>query len=483
MTPITKSSHALLCAASIAVVLSTGCAAKREAVRFNSGAATAFNEAQANAENEMTLVNIMRARDRLPRHFTAIGAGSHALTESNTGTFSYSDVRSRASSSALTLSRALSRALSFGKTVQDSPRLDFRPLGLQQFTTGYISTFTSQTIETLSNQGFDQGFLLHLLTKDVTLQYTCNAVNSALESQRNQREQDVCQSLIRNDPGDPTYGDFQRLVRIIVQSGNRFRRERLAPEIVAGPFNTEDQLELEALKQNLKANDPRNIPAPACKQSSNGSWTKCAPDERENYWAIFGQGSFASGWELSCPPDLTQVDLGSADSPLRQTVEQTCNRKPNGEQSQDPFVSLSLETRNSRGCGDANRQAPCPKIRATVRSPESVIYYLGQLVREQQLGMRGQEITYPAMREGRMSEYKIITVWPGEKPERNPLGEPMQTWTEASIEFDYDGILWTAGGTASNDRTLSTLALIQILIALQTDVKELQTTQQLIIGQ
>jgi hypothetical protein len=109
----------------------------------------AYNSSVERVTDSLLVMNILRARDRVPLHFTAIGAIHGSLSLSAARGYDLSNVSNQAALPAL-----------FGS---NSPSFDIGPLDRQEFARGLIRPIDPGLFRLLSERGLPDQLLIHLL--------------------------------------------------------------------------------------------------------------------------------------------------------------------------------------------------------------------------------------------------------------------------------------------------------------------------------
>lgn len=133
------------------------------------------NRIVARTSNEQTLLNILRAKDRMPMHYTSFTALNGNISISGTADFSpNSVVRTEDADEALT-SREITRkvpafAPNIGVTMKESPSFEMALYDTKEFTNGILAPVDPQTIELYLERGWPENYLTAVMINSVTLQ-------------------------------------------------------------------------------------------------------------------------------------------------------------------------------------------------------------------------------------------------------------------------------------------------------------------------
>jgi hypothetical protein len=160
-----------LAIASILSFMLTACSTHRELV----GQAVGFNLTVERAQNEMLLLNVIRAKDRLPMYVTGISGLSGniqtTLTAGLGGTYTNAKQKGTSGGTSTNL-KSLTNAYTptFGATVSENPTFSLSVLDTQEFIRGFLSPLGKDTLSYFWNQGWPPELLLYLLVQRVEIQ-------------------------------------------------------------------------------------------------------------------------------------------------------------------------------------------------------------------------------------------------------------------------------------------------------------------------
>lgn len=289
----------------------------------------------------------------------------------------------------------------------DSPTFDVAILDSQEFTRGIMTPVGTEILEYFWDQGYNREVLLYLVVDRVELE--CGAADGAPLT------------VLENDPAEPSFAGFGALVADLADTGrwefDDFRTERIGP-----PVDAAEARRLPTLVQMA------------------GSPLRLRP---------VGDGTF---------------QLEKTSTKLRLAVPGT-NACP------DP-LRTRVRLYDSRGAVDAAaRMAPSePRGRIVMRSPQSILHYLGELARpEREVVIRPRRPDQPA------SERRLFAV------------RPAGACSGSEVSVRYDGGKWAIPrGTADCDagRSMQSLAITAQLLSLLQSARDLPTTSTVrIVGQ
>lgn len=289
----------------------------------------------------------------------------------------------------------------------DSPTFDVAVLDSQEFTRGIMTPVDTEILEYFWDQGYNREVLLYLVVDRVELE--CGSPSRAQRA------------VLENDPTDPSFAGFSALVADLTDSGrwefDDFRTERIGP-----PVEAAEARRLPTLVQ--MASSPLRLRS-------------------------MGDGTF---------------QLEKTSTKLRLSTPRT-NACGGGSPA-------AIRLFDSRGAVEAAAlQAPAePRGRIVMRSPQSILHYLGELARpEREVVIRPRHPDQPA------SERRLFAV------------RPAGACSGSEVNVRYDGGKWAIPrGTADCDagRSMQSLAITAQLLSLLQSARDLPATSTVrIVGQ
>jgi len=373
----------------------------------------AYNGSVEAATDTVLVLNVLRARDQAPLHFTEIGAIHGALTLSAGLGYDLSNVNGGTEPALLAAT---------------SPSFDIAPLGRQEFARGLLRPIDPALLRLLSDQGWPSPLLLHLLVSRFD---EGPGGRSAVNDPRLRRDLDpatraACarEGLAAPPPCDP----FQAMVDQITGHGplvfNGYTR--LVP---VGPRLT-----------RAEAVAPENLAA-----------------ARQAGMTMRQDGA---GWQLYralpqlvlCLPDAAGREEGR-----RYTALALDNDAPQASpmpQGGSPCTADEVADRPS-GAGEAAR----PGVSWYLRSVDEVLHYLGAVQRREEAGVPYRIGIGTSV--GASAAPRLFHLWP-EPPARPRLSA------------EYRGRRWWVGEyDEGEDLTLRVLALTTQLLNLQKSAAEI----------
>lgn len=240
----------------LAVTALGGCAFPRAVQRVGAD----YNGAVAGMSNELTLLNIVRAKDGLPLHYTSVGRLSGSVVVKGSTSFGQFKDKQRTftgkhtdqitSAGVRTTTDELTQVAvkggngvtpSIGGEISTGPSFDITILDGQKFYQGILAAVPFPTIENYLNQGMDNQLVLRLLVERVEFR----ARTEALGYKKGQ----LVKELV-NSPSGPLAKEFADEMACYVLSGtdSEKKAKALAPlsrvtrdlDGKAGPITLED---------------------------------------------------------------------------------------------------------------------------------------------------------------------------------------------------------------------------------------------------
>jgi hypothetical protein len=415
-------SFRLLAIPSVAVLTLTACSTHRQLATQ----AVDFNLTVEKAQNEMLLLNVIRAKDRLPLYVTGIsgltGSVETSFTAGLTGTYTGEKETTRSStpSTVSILSRAYTPSL--GATVTADPTFTLAVLDTQEFMRGFLEPLGKETLAYYWSQGWPPELLVYLLVQRVEVS-----------------EAGKPPVVLRNHPdsADPDLADLKSFAEWV-------HRDFLAysPEIeeVSTPVNIGPEL-AEAEVANL--ND-------LVEMAKEGLVLEKV--EGEDRYQLQKQGKDLR-FRLTSDPGATTEEP---------------------KEKQQYFQSLAHKPEKVGVSGIRSKS-----ITFVLRSPEAVLYYLGELMRVANrkdplvalLCIQGRfQPLFLALPAGVCSETLVDADTGRERFSIPP------TDLGASVETCDTGALRLEKPTCESGRSMQAMGLLGQLISLQKSAKDLPST-------
>lgn len=383
--------------------------------------AVAYNLALERAQNRVLLLNVVRSLLGRPRHFTAVTQIRGNLSGEVSSIWALPFGRSPSDSFLATLSGS----------VKSSPNFDVAVLESKEFVRGITRPIASATFEYYWSQGWKPELLLHLFVREARLG----------------------DSGVTNYPADP--GErllFSEFVRQFVALKPRFKKSE---DEDYGPSLSGNQVTAEGLakarEQKLKASE-----------KGPGALQLKTP---------------GVGYKIVCPSGCRLSAFGvDASDPVA---------FPGGDALKkwsDDFAGRELDRIVS--LGRSPRKEPDPKeLRLILRSPEQMLYYLGELARADlcdgiappRIRKSGSEVDTEPLFVLRRSPRVRHDASCGNAPAGLSAWLLDQDSADRWIDIGYEGDhYWIPG--SQGGRSSSALTLVQQLLALHKAAEELPTT-------
>ncbi|MHC5212171.1 MAG: hypothetical protein ACYTG2_15745 [Planctomycetota bacterium] len=357
-----------------------------------------YNRAVAQARDEMLLLNVMRSRDRRPMVFTGLSRITGSL-RSEQSFGADANVGPDASDQL---------GLDAGMRMTDAPSFDVAILDSQEFTRGIMTPLSPKVIEYYWDQGYNREVLLYLCVERI-------------EFVGDTRDPEAVHELV-NEPGEPSFPLFQQLVYSIVDEG-RFEADPHEAEDIGPAVSAAKAADLSTLVRVADSGlslDP----------TASGEWQlsrpALEPRLRVPHWGGLVSGAAGDGTRGNTDGSLYLYATTSA------------------------FERASVDSPGE------------PKGRMVLRSPQAVLYFIGELTRPgKQLALREKRPGQP------LAERMLFVV-------RNAA-----TCGPGLVRVDYDGEPWVipdGEGECHPGRSMQALAFAGQLLSLQQSARDLPAT-------
>lgn len=375
------------------------------------------NLAQEQAANQLLLLNIARAHERMPMHFSQIGQiraapGGWGLGLPSLGL-------------ELPFGGEASRAYTLTAGNEGQTPVDVSALYNQEFMRGITTPVTADTVAYFANQGWPTAMLMHLFFESIT---TVGADDKVIDR-------------IVNNPGGPGYGRFRDVVKNAAGCELAADQDSLAPRFLSSTLTAVDA---RSAVEIGKA-DQRLVPVTPAGQPLTGK------DMAQTHFRVASISKEAV-LRLQPPPESAGAAQKAACKPA---------------DASDSAAALKLYPNSiaRRLLAGGNAQN-LPVHIYTLRSPEATLYYLGQL-------SRAQNRKWPGSAGGDGHS------WPLTIPLEDGRDATLFDMTDqgdantAAVAVAYGGTTFAVGradarsGDAKPDRSTTVLALMQLLLGLQ----------------
>jgi len=413
------------------------------------------NLAQEQAANQLLLLNIARAHERMPMHFSQIGQIRAAPGGWGLGTPSLG--------LSLPFGGAAKPEYTLTAGTEGASPVDVSALTSQEFMRGITTPVGPDLLAYLLNQGWPPAMLMHLFLESVT---TTDDKGGLRQS--------------RNDPGRLGYADFRHFVDQAVLCELAVKPQDGEPSFLSSPVSTVSMRDgVEAAKAKLQiveqsaaaAAAPAAPAAPATPAAAAVPATAASAPPRLHYRLAqvdsevvlqlqprTGTGASTS---TACPPPST-TDAKSM-APQRKLI--LANSGPALAPRRGGLAEGAAPLPRSAG-----QSEPKPGKEAFVlRSPQSMLYYLGQLSRAQNGGWldgeAGTGVRTPLRI--KLPDGQQVTLFDMVK-HQDAIGA-----ADAAVAVTYGRHTFAVrrpqgpGDKTAADRSTQVLALMQLILGLQ----------------
>ncbi len=501
-----------------------------------------YNTVQADTQSTLLARNILRAKDRMPRHFTGLGTGQVVQqTTAGIGPFVFTDDRSpiNIGTSAVPEFNAFAlfkRSASLGLNVQSTPRIDLAALDSKEFITGMTSTVRYDVLHYFQRQGWPPHLMMMLFVRELQLG----------------------PDTYSNYPGNPSeFRKFVDLTRRLAQAGLSLKVASRPPKAdeYLGPTMCLDQagqleFQVTAAQQGLKLFAVKDDTSCAGKPrwglgkaASDNYWSfdacRLLPDgEASSSLELMFRSQIEAAWKSALERTVVTKDDGinkvltawrdHIDTANVKCGDALCATKPISslgdyvkirgvdrykvmcgnlknyqsireglcETEWDTSGTCSLAASTSAAEVSLNASAKAATFaitgKALLRSPESIIYYLGQIVRAQDDVRLGKSdpianfddglARYWAKTNGDAQEFSLMSLMPiadGAAKKAAVLTVEYGGETYGVVQDSVACPLpWsnTNHGAYGCDRSMTVFNAVLMLIGLQRSATELPTT-------
>jgi hypothetical protein len=359
--------------------------------------AVGFNLTVEEAQNEMLLLNVIRAKDRLPMYLTALNSLSGKMTATVEGSVggSYSGLEEETTASEVTsgvlgkvtdgMKESITRGLlpSVKGSYSHSPDFTVAILDGQEFTRGFLTPIPQRTFAYFWDQGWPPELLMYLLVNKVEVWDLAGGAKAVYENYPNSGKPTLWEmtcygawvrEFVARDPDLVTVAHLHEIgppipLTKLQDSSNLIAamKEGLTLERVDGPQADEDDEETGEswlLKRKVSTYQLR-YPVPL--KGSPASTAQLREKRLEACKERRGNEHEA----VSAPAPEPRAEAKAADAGAEvRTVSLATAAEP---ASSEDITSDSGIIKVTGADGE--------KVNVILRSPEAILYYLGQLAR------------------------------------------------------------------------------------------------------
>ena len=344
-----------------------------------------FNQALDQSVNTTALANVVRASERLPMTYSRLGSmtftGSVGSTPSATLAFGGDGDKD---------------LITFGASTSDEGSAPFDALVGEEFYNSILKSIDPATVKFYRDQGWPDRILFSLFVERVEIEPDLG--DDVLPDWFIDRAGTVASKCTVNDPLDtqcPIFIEDEQ--RLVIDNDPDNARRFLAFQLMANTVAKRYEI-------SLKENKPDTKPLPFCRPlgpevaASDGSFAPAAGsgasrrfskqvcDELKGYTEAYSLDDVTS-FDPSTLPRGYKVFEGIVFRPLagRPAVE---FKVQNGWEPSDHIFGCTVdETGKTPGVGEGT---PNCNLRIVLRSPNGMLYYLGEIMRAQRAAARHQ---------------------------------------------------------------------------------------------
>jgi hypothetical protein len=327
----------------------TGCSSHRQLATQ----AVGFNLTVEKAQNEMLLLNVIRAKDRLPMYMTGISSLSgNVATSLSTGVSgSYTRSKGHVPSVLDTLTRSVTPSV--GASLSTNPSFSLAVLDTQEFMKGFLSPVSTETLAYYWNQGWPKDLLLYLLVQRVEIGSSAGGPPLVVRNYPDSEDPSLnevkrfgcwLRGFLSRNPRIENIQDFEnvgpQLSRYEVSDVEKLvqiAKEGLLITTIKNGDEEVYQLQRRRASLSLKLDNPPTGPT-----SSTGKEKDC------------------DGFSFDPPKPLAAATEAKSDEASRQ---------------QQPYEQVPAEGKIRTMLPDSTT------VTLILRSPEGLVYYLGELMR------------------------------------------------------------------------------------------------------
>lgn len=218
--------------------LLSGCAMPRAVHRIG----VEYNTAVAGMANDLTLLNIVRAKEDMPLHYTSVSRLSGSVTVKGTANLNaqikddqsvVTSTHTAAVGPTTTITDALANAATkggniytptFGGEINSGPTFDVAILDTQKFYQGILAAVPFPTIENYINQGYDNQLIIRLMVERIDLK---------LKDDGPRGKAGTILKTYWNDPSGPRAKEFADVMACYQLQGTSFRK----PPVFLAPLS------------------------------------------------------------------------------------------------------------------------------------------------------------------------------------------------------------------------------------------------------
>lgn len=407
----------------VCAVILAGCASTSEVA----DTAVKTNLVQEQAHNQMLLLNVVRALNRSPMHFTQVSAVRLPPGFGN-ATFQL----------AAPFGGDRTHLYPFTSTFATQQSVDTAVLNSQEFMRGIVSPVPASLMLYYLDQGWPQQLVLHLFVRSVEFY---------ADDPKTKRK-----TLVRRVTNYPeNKAEFKRFQTLMEQLLPCELDSR--PELTSQAFYTSllSDSELKSVKDAAEAKAAGLIPMMI--DANN----KATSDEAEKVGTRFASETRSPGFELVDRPEDGKCNGMSITLP--------------NSGSPQSFRTLAI--------GADGTVSDRPAVRLLLRSPEAMLYYLGEISRAQLLGQYKDADRTTELEPGfPVIKFRSPRAATGTQASATLFKLHRGMANAAPLKVAYEGETYSVGYAEDKreDRSMHVLSLLSQVLALQNKGTETPTT-------
>jgi len=404
---------------------------------------TEYNLVAERTGNEMLLLNIVRASQRRPMYFTSFGK----LTGNITYEFGTGGIK--IPFGAIGSGENGSYSIAPSATYRSSPLFDMAVLDTKEFTCGIMKPVSMTTIEYYWRQGWPQEMLLYLFINRLEIREPNGVLRYGYD----------------NDPDGPTFGGFQKQIQTEKWTWD-IEEDPNAACIGKVDVNAAAQLKdlIEVQKAGLRLRQSKGEKDKMELLPGQAQYIFTRVEKTE------GRKKVAENAKTAKPEaDRTKAEAAKTEA------EKAKAGKTEAEETQEENLSFGLP-----GSASPITKDKRPYGVVYLRSPEAVLYYLGEILRAEMKAADKKECpNVPIVHsDPRRPEARPAVLFCACKSKAKGKGKAVAPW----LSVDYEGTTYVIPGCPDTDegnctdRSMHVLSLVSQLIGMQKTSAELPAT-------
>jgi hypothetical protein len=424
--------------------------------------AVAYNRTVEQVKNQVLLLNIVRAMKRRPMHVTALSQirGSFSNSIGTNVTFPFIGGSSE------------DWATSINGSTKTSPSFDVAILDSRKFMQGFLSPVETRVIKYFFDQGWRREILLYLFVRRIEVRNKDGSLHHAYLNYPGETECKACKGNTERKAeckvckGKTAYERF----REFVGDPNQWRireissRTRIGPDLKKGAQELEHLVEVQKAGLTVSNQTQITFDRWTKAQTATVKWTEESKKavKKDDVLGHVAYGKKKDGIkkkdEIKAPAggvftrnvaDETAVPENGVIGTIKSKTYHLEKRSTSFKAEPDPESKAGVAKQNGK------------ELRIFIRSPEAILYYLGEILREQVAGRDFGQVRI--MTEG--VEWPLFVAHKGSAP------------SDAIVQVRHDGeTYYIANPKKKPSRAMHCLTLVTQLLGLHQEADELPTT-------